>query len=84
MDAIDKRRISSLAKKPYRLSWEDIARATHKKGSPMVSRWTIGRYLKASGWLRVALKPKPMLTSKHKFNRVKRAQENLNMEWDDI
>lgn len=84
LDANDKRRISILTRKHNRWSREDIARAAHKKGSSKVSRWTIGRYLKISGWLKIVPKPKPMLTSKHKAYRVKWAQENLNIQWDDV
>jgi len=84
LDANDKRRISILTRKHNRWSREDIARAAHKKGSPKVSRWTIGRYLKTSGWRKIVPKLKPMLTSKHKAYRVKWDQENLNIQWNNV
>jgi hypothetical protein len=50
----------------------------------LVSRWTIGRYLKITGWLKQVNKPKPMSTQKQKEYRVKWAEELLDQYWDDV
>ncbi len=78
MRANDKRRVSALVQRNYNWSREEIARAAHKKGSLLVSRWTIGRYLKTTGWLKQVPKLKPMLSQKQKEYRVKWGRTSFN------
>ena len=47
LSANDKRRISCLARKNNHWSSEQIAKVAHKKGSSLVSKWTVLRYLKS-------------------------------------
>ena len=70
----------NVARKNNYWSSELIAKVAHKKGSPPVSKWTVLRYLKNAGWL----KRMPLLTPKQKADRVKRAHENLNRNWENV
>jgi len=84
LQANDKRRISKLAEKYPIWTREEIAKEAHKRGSPLVSPWTVGRYLKSEGWLYMVPKPRPMLTEAHKKLRLAWCREHLNFDWSNV
>ena len=59
LNGIDKQRVSQITHCHPKWSRQLIANYAAQRGSPLVSRWTIGCYLKGSGWLKLIPKLKP-------------------------
>jgi transposase len=80
----DKQRVAALAKERPKWSRLQLAEEAAKRGSPRVSRWTIGRYLKKANWVKVVPTAKPMLTVKQKATRLAWCLENKDTDWDTV
>lgn len=67
----DRRRLCHLARRDDMQSADELQLKMVNKGSPKASPWTIRRALKASGYSKTQPKNMPMLTPRHKENRLK-------------
>jgi hypothetical protein len=67
-------------------SWtrEQVAVVAAARGSPRVSRWTVGRYLKSINWIKCLSQTKPMLTQEQKRKRLTWCLEHRNTDWSKM
>ena len=80
----DRRRITQLANHHPMMNCATIAEEVAKRGSPSVSRWTIGRSLRRSGYLKWLPQVVPNMTPQHMQKRVEWCQANLNSDWSKV
>jgi transposase len=80
----DKKRISNLANSHPKYSCARIGQMAHERESPKISRWTVWRSLKQSGYSKLKPKPIPMLTPAHKAKRVEWCLKHRNTDWSKI
>lgn len=80
----DRRRLAQLAHKHDRLSNRRLGKLMQDKGSPPVSRFTIGRTLVKQGFRRLKPRPRPELTARHKAARLAWCLENRNRDWSNV
>lgn len=80
----DKTRIKLIATHKRHLSNTQIATRAHLKGSPMVSRHTIGRVLKSSNYGRELPKSIPFIKPVHKASRVAWCLKYRDFDWSHV
>jgi transposase len=84
LSASDKKRISNLANSNPKFSCARIATIAHSRGSPQVHSTTIWRHLKNAGYLKLVPKKIPMLTARHRKNRVDWCKKHLETDWSKV
>jgi transposase len=80
----DKQRILGFVRENPSWSREQVAVAAAARGSPRVSRWTVGRYLKSINWIKCLPQTKPMLTQEQKRKRLTWCLEHRNTDWSKV
>lgn len=80
----DHYRISALSTKHPKWSNKRIAKRAALLGSPLVTRWTIGRYLISNNWDRWTPAPIPILTPAQKNIRVAWCKKHINRRWNKV
>lgn len=80
----DCRRLHQLAVKHNRLSNRRLATLMAEKGSPSVSRFTIGRTLKRQGFDRKLPRDRPDLKPRHIAARLAWCEENKDTNWANV
>jgi len=81
LKSADKQRLIQIVRRDDMQSSGDIQIKMVAKGSPNVSSRTIRRYLNRSGYSKKSPKRKPMLSARHKENRMKWCLEHLKTRW---
>jgi hypothetical protein len=80
----DKKRISNIANSNPKLSCAQIGKIAASRGSPEVHPTTVLRHLKKSGYLKLIPKKIPILTERHRKNRVEWCKKHLNTDWSKV
>lgn len=83
LTADDSRRLAQLAIKYPSLSNTRLAKLMAKKGSPPVSRHTIGRKLRGQGFLRLMPRIRPLLTDRHRAARLAWCRKYQDHNWSN-
>jgi transposase len=84
MNCNDKQRISQITQKHPKWSRKLIAGHAAQEGSPLVSPWTVGRYLKYKGWLKLVPKKRPFLNTRQKHSRLEWCLEHRDSNWSNV